>query len=77
MPIYEYKCKNCGTATEVLVGDADRRDDIVCPQCGSNQFERLMSSSFSVGRSRERAAKNDSCCGSHSPCENPKKCCAS
>ena len=34
MPIYEYRCRECGRIQEFLIiGDANV--DIVCPDCGS------------------------------------------
>jgi putative FmdB family regulatory protein len=35
MPIFEYKCDDCGTQFEKLV----RRDDqVLCPQCGEGHL---------------------------------------
>jgi len=35
MPIFEYKCDDCGTQFEKLV----RRDDqVLCPQCGESHL---------------------------------------
>ncbi|MDD3886502.1 MAG: zinc ribbon domain-containing protein [Victivallaceae bacterium] len=41
MPIYRYKCKNCGTASEILVPNFDATP--VCPQCGAAALEKLPS----------------------------------
>jgi putative FmdB family regulatory protein len=41
MPIYEYKCKDCGAKFEVLVYSNDAK--IVCDKCGSENSERLIS----------------------------------
>ncbi|NCP10276.1 zinc ribbon domain-containing protein, partial [bacterium] len=41
MPIYEFKCRQCGKDFEALV--IGSRDDINCPQCNSTSLERLMS----------------------------------
>ena len=42
MPIYEYRCQECGEVTEALVpmgGDAD----VACRKCGSRKVERKFS----------------------------------
>ena len=40
MPIYEYKCKDCGHEFEALV----RKSDVpVCPSCKATDLERLLS----------------------------------
>ena len=43
MPMYEYRCKKCGTVYEKLrrVQDADR--DLECPRCHARDVERLIS----------------------------------
>jgi putative FmdB family regulatory protein len=48
MPLYEYRCAECGKAFEMLqrIADADR--DLVCPACRSEQVERLFST-FATG----------------------------
>ncbi len=43
MPIYEYKCKNCGEKFEVLVF-SQTDNSIVCVKCGSENTERMLSS---------------------------------
>ena len=41
MPIYEYKCRQCGHEFEELVFSPDETPP--CPECGSGQVEKLMS----------------------------------
>jgi len=41
MPIYEYKCRECGREYEELVSSADQLPP--CPQCGSVKVDKLMS----------------------------------
>jgi putative FmdB family regulatory protein len=43
MPLYEYRCRICGKSFEVLrrMQDADR--DLKCPDCQSDEIERLLS----------------------------------
>jgi len=60
MPIYEYKCKDCGSKFEVLVYSGSAR--IICEKCGSENSERLMSGFASAGT----AVKLSSSCGANS-----------
>jgi len=48
MPIYEYRCGNCGKKNEILVLSPE--SEISCPNCGENGLTRLMSA-FSYHRS--------------------------
>lgn len=43
MPMYEYRCVDCGEIYEQLrrMSDADR--DLKCPKCGSGDVNRLVS----------------------------------
>ena len=41
MPIYEYKCRQCGHEFEELVFSQDETPP--CPECGSEAVEKLMS----------------------------------
>ena len=41
MALYEYKCKDCGEITELLVlSDSDK---LSCKKCGSENLEKLLS----------------------------------
>lgn len=44
MPIYEYKCKKCNTAFSVLQKIGATEKDTVCPDCGSRDVKKQMSS---------------------------------
>ena len=59
MPIYEYKCLNCGEKFETFqftYGDSGA----ICAKCGSENIERLMSGFASAGSS---AGSSASSCG--------------
>lgn len=49
MPIYEYKCSSCGHTFEGLVLSQYDEKNIRCPDCGSKNYERIMSRCFSMG----------------------------
>ena len=48
MPIYEYGCRKCGHEFEELVFSEDAPN---CPECGSNDVQKLMSMCCHTGGS--------------------------
>jgi putative FmdB family regulatory protein len=43
VPIFEYRCRGCGTRSELLVLSSS--PTAACPSCGSEDLEKLMSAS--------------------------------
>jgi len=43
MPIYEYRCTRCKSKFSVLVRSWDGPSAAVCPRCGEQRSERVMS----------------------------------
>ncbi|MBP8950903.1 MAG: zinc ribbon domain-containing protein [Armatimonadetes bacterium] len=43
MPIYEYRCRKCGSQFELLTDFRRRHDPADCPVCGANDAQRQMS----------------------------------
>lgn len=43
MPIYEYRCTSCGLTFEKLVPMNISAITILCPQCKSDQVQRMIS----------------------------------
>ena len=43
MPIYEYRCQDCGEKFEKLVRINSEQIELVCPNCGSKEAEKLLS----------------------------------
>jgi putative FmdB family regulatory protein len=43
MPIFEYRCKKCGTVIEFLE-EANSREAHTCKKCGSRDMDKLLSS---------------------------------
>ena len=43
MPIYEYRCKECGEQFEKLVRLSASTSEIECPKCGQQKAEKLIS----------------------------------
>ena len=64
MPIYEFRCLECSTVFELLhLTQGDDNKAMKCPQCNSNEIERLLSR-VSVMRSSEgKATKTVKDCG--------------
>jgi putative FmdB family regulatory protein len=48
MPMYEYRCRKCSKRFELLRRMADADRDLECPECRSDEVERLLSA-FSAG----------------------------
>lgn len=43
MPIYEFKCQDCGEEFEALLKSKEEVSSICCRVCGSKKVERLLS----------------------------------
>lgn len=57
MPIFEYRCKNCGHRFDALVRNSGEK--ISCESCGNQEVVRLIST-FAV-RSDDRSNSASSC----------------
>lgn len=69
MPIFEFECKTCGTPFEELVRSSEAISNVSCPDCGSTQVRKKVStfaakvtgkSSFSLGSSSSAACSTGS-----------------
>ena len=65
MPLYEYRCAGCSERFEVLQRLGASGDDVLCPRCGKEKPERVLST-FAAGGTRE---------GSSSTCDAGPACC--
>ncbi len=43
MPIYEYRCQDCGTKFEKLIRRASDAPELVCPSCGEKRLQQEFS----------------------------------
>lgn len=68
MPIYDYRCRECGKVSEVLLRTADDRS-IRCPDCGSSNLERLISASRMIAA--DSHSPGSTCCGRAERCDTP------
>lgn len=67
MPIYEYRCDECGTTFEKLVRG---RGAITCPDCGSSSLQKLLSRPTVLSGRTTRPAGH-TCCGREERCDMP------
>ena len=52
MPMYEYRCDDCGAVSEFLTGVSKEEPEIVCSGCGGANLKKLISlSNFTMARS--------------------------
>ena len=70
MPIYEYRCNQCGEISELLVGVSSGREILTCKYCGSSDLNKILSvSSFTVADSGR--VPGATCCGRTERCDTP------
>jgi putative FmdB family regulatory protein len=69
MPIYEYRCKQCGATSEFLVGVSSTEKTLRCKQCGSPKLEKMISVSHSL--KVEKRTPGHTCCGREERCSTP------
>ncbi|MDY6892351.1 MAG: zinc ribbon domain-containing protein [Chloroflexota bacterium] len=68
MPIYDFRCRDCGKVSEILVRSVHGQT-IQCVECGSQNLEKLVSVSYMV--KMNTPASGVTCCGSAERCEKP------
>jgi len=65
MPIYEYRCKDCGNRFSRLQKIGASADGVKCPKCEGEKVERLLSSFASTsGGDSPAASPSAHTCGS-------------
>ena len=70
MPIYEYRCRQCGEISEVLTGISSESVIAQCNHCGSDDVEKIMSVSSFAFSDSERVS-GTTCCGREERCDTP------
>ncbi len=68
MPIYDYKCQECGRVSEIFLRSSDN-ENISCPNCGSKNLKRLISASYMIRMNA--SMPGTTCCGRTERCETP------
>ncbi|MCH8067881.1 MAG: zinc ribbon domain-containing protein [Candidatus Marinimicrobia bacterium] len=69
MPMYDYRCKQCGDKFEELIFSWNKEKEIICPNCSSKDAERLIGAPVSIGTS-SRSFPQDPSDGT-----SPEQCC--
>lgn len=71
MPIFEFRCLDCGNIFEKLFFASDEQVDIRCPDCQSFSFERVVSRTnyaLAPGPGGKKAKYTTKSCGPSSQC---------
>lgn len=68
MPVYEYKCQECGRVFELLVHSFRGGENLKCPGCGSYKLDRMLSAPSLL---KHRNTPGATCCGRTERCESP------
>jgi putative FmdB family regulatory protein len=76
MPIYEYRCEDCGTKFEKLVrrmnGTATEVSDVECPSCGQKHLKQELSTFAAHAGGNSKSAEAPVCPSGQ--CSNPGMC---
>lgn len=67
MPVYEYRCEQCGVTFEALVR---RGRAVTCPDCGSASLSKLLSAATVIS-GRTATSRGTTCCGRSERCDMP------
>ncbi len=80
MPLFEYKCEDCGKLSEILLFKSDDRPE--CNYCGSKNITKCLSAHSSMSGSVKNGLpgiSDTTCCGSapgeRNDCAGPGSCC--
>ena len=73
MPMYEYKCRDCGSVVEHLVGVGRDQPKIACESCGSTSLAQLMSL-VSIAPNGFHSEQPVGCCGGRNDCSGDCGC---
>jgi len=74
MPLFEYRCSDCGKKSEELVLAGDSASAPTCPACGSGSMSRLLSTFAAHGSHKNEAGDRDSFPCGEGACESPDAC---
>ena len=72
MPIYEYRCEDCGTKFEKLVRRSDDAAALACPSCGEKHLNQEHSTFSAHAGSSAKSSPAPSC--PSGGCGNPGMC---
>ena len=61
MPVFEYKCNDCGSKFDMFHKSSLSQEEVICPKCGSVKTKKLFSA-FATANPSE--SDNSSSCAS-------------
>ncbi len=62
MPIYEYRCAECGEKFELFVRSMSQQTALTCPKCGGQRVQKALSL-FGVGGTSGNSKTSPASCG--------------
>ncbi|MBN1811206.1 MAG: zinc ribbon domain-containing protein [Anaerolineae bacterium] len=62
MPVYEYRCAECGEKFDLFLRSAMQKAAPICPKCGSSEVEKAISL-FGVGGASGSSKASAASCG--------------
>lgn len=69
MPVFEYRCKKCGSTYDVFHRGREITEDVVCPSCNSREHTKLISApSLSFGTSASSRNSDSPSCNADGEC---------
>lgn len=72
MPIYEYRCEDCGTKFEKLVRRSAEASELACPSCSQTHLKQEFSTFAARGHGSSSEAEAPVC--PSGMCSNPAMC---
>ena len=72
MPIYEYKCQDCGTKFEKLVRRSSDSAELECPSCGQRRLNQELSTFAAHASGAPKSSEMPVCPSGR--CSNPGMC---
>ena len=69
MPVYEYKCQQCGTSFELMVRSYEAGPELKCPSCGTSKIQKVFSAPALVKNTC--GDSGGTCCGRQQRCDTP------
>jgi putative FmdB family regulatory protein len=68
MPIYEYRCLQCGEISEIFLRSPNGQN-VQCPACGGYKLDKLLSASYTL--KTDVSTPGATCCGRAERCQTP------
>jgi putative FmdB family regulatory protein len=72
MPIYEYRCQDCGTKFEKLVRRSTETAELECPSCGQRHLNQELSTFAAHANGSPKSSDMPVCPSGR--CTNPGMC---